>query len=77
MKLSLYKIWNNKDNENTDHDEEFVNYEIKYKTKFKEYFHRYYEDSAVNLRAEAQRVKSDADEIMHYDNAVNLLLMIL
>ncbi len=53
MKLDLYKTWNDKDNENTNHDEEFVHYEIKYKTKFKEYFHHYYEDSAVDLRAEA------------------------
>ncbi len=77
MKLNLYKTWDNKNNEDTDHDEESVHYEIKYKTKFKEYFHCYYEDSAVDLRAEAQRAKSDADEIMHYNNAFNHLLMIL
>ncbi len=77
MKLNLYKTWNNKDNEDTDHDEEFVYYKIKYKTEFKEYFHCYYEDSAVDLRAEVQRVRSDADKIMHYDNAFNHLLMIL
>ncbi len=77
MKLSLYKIWDDKNNEDTDHDEESVNYKIKYKTEFKKYFHRYYEDSAVNSRAEAQRVRSDADEIMHYNNAVDLLLTIL
>ncbi len=53
MKLDLYKTWNNKDNEDTDHDEESVHYKIKYKTKFKKYFHHYYEDSAVDLRAEA------------------------
>ncbi len=77
MKLDLYKTWNNKDKENTDHDEESVHYKIKYKTKFKEYFHHYYEDSAVDLRAEAQRARSDADKIMHYDNTFNCLLMIL
>ncbi len=77
MKLDLYKTWNDKDNEDTDHDEESVHYEIKYKTEFKEYFHRYYEDSAVDLRAEAQRARSDADEIMHYDNAFDCLLTIL
>ncbi len=77
MKLDLYKTWNDKDNEDTDHDEESVHYEIKYKTEFKEYFHRYYEDSAVDLRAEAQRARNDADEIMHYDNAFDHLLMIL
>ncbi len=77
MKLSLYKIWDDKNNEDTDHDEESVNYEIKYKTEFKEYFHRYYKNLAVNSRAEAQRVRSNADEIMHYDNAIDLLLMIL
>jgi len=77
MKLSLYKIWDDKDNEDINHDEESVNYKIKYKTKFKEYFYRYYKDSAVNSRAEAQRARSDVDEIMHYDNAVDLLLMIL
>ena len=64
MKLNLYKTWNDKNNENTNHDEESVHYEIKYKTKFKEYFHHYYEDSAVDLRAEAQRARSDADKIM-------------
>ncbi len=53
MKLDLYKTWNDKDNEDTDHDEESVHYEIKYKTEFKEYFHRYYENLAVDLRAEA------------------------
>ncbi len=53
IKLSLYKIWDDKNNEDTDHDEESVNYEIKYKTEFKEYFHHYYKDSAVNLKAEA------------------------
>ncbi len=53
MKLDLYKTWNDKDNENTDYDEEFVHYKIKYKTEFKEYFHYYYKDSAVDLRAEA------------------------
>ncbi len=77
MKLNLYKTWNDKDNEDTNHDEEFVHYKIKYKTEFKEYFHHYYEDSAVDLRAEAQRARSDADEIMHYDNAFNHLLTIL
>ena len=53
MKLNLYKTWDDKDNEDTDHDEESVHYKIKYKTEFKEYFHRYYEDSAVDLKAEA------------------------
>ena len=53
MKLNIYKTWDNKDNEDTDHDEESVYYEIKYKIKFKEYFHYYYEDSTVDLRAEA------------------------
>ncbi len=53
MKLNLYKTWNDKDNENTDHDEEFVHYKIKYKTEFKEYFHHYYKDLAVDLRAKA------------------------
>ena len=77
MKLDLYKTWNNKDNEDTNHNEEFVHYKIKYKTEFKEYFHCYYKDSAVDLRAEAQRVRSDADKIMHYDNAFDHLLMIL
>ena len=77
MKLDLYKTWNDKDDEDTDHDEESVHYEIKYKTEFKEYFYHYYEDAAVDLRAEAQRARSDADEIMHYDNAFNHLLMIL
>jgi hypothetical protein len=76
MKLSLYKSWNDKENQDINHDEEFVSYKIKYKTEFKKYFHHYYEDSAVNLKAEAQRA-SNADKIMHYDNAVNLLLMIL
>jgi len=74
MKLNLYKIWNNKDNEDTNHDEESVYYKIKYKTEFKEYF---YEDSAVDLKAEAQRARSDANEIMHCDNAFNHLLIIL
>ncbi len=77
MKLNLYKTWDDKDNEDTDHDEEFVHYKIKYKTKFKKYFHCYYEDSAVDLRAKAQRARSDADKIMHYDNAFDHLLMIL
>ncbi len=77
MKLNLYKTWDDKDNKDTDHDEESVHYKIKYKTEFKEYFHHYYEDSAVDLRAEAQRARSDADEIMHYDNAFDHLLMIL
>ncbi len=77
MKLNLYKTWDDKDNEDTDHDEKSVHYKIKYKTEFKEYFHYYYEDSAVDLRAEAQRARSDADEIMHYDNAFDHLLMIL
>ncbi len=77
MKLNLYKTWNDKDNEDTDHDEESVHYKIKYKTEFKEYFHHYYEDLAVDLRAEAQRARSDADEIMHYDNAFDHLLTIL
>jgi hypothetical protein len=76
MKLSFYKDWNEKNNLNTDHNKESVNYEIKYKTKFKEYFHHYYEDSTVNLRAKAQRV-NDVDKIIHYDNAVDLLLIIL
>ncbi len=53
MKLNLYKTWNDKDNENTNHDKESVHYEIKYKSEFKEYFHHYYKDSAVDLRAEA------------------------
>ncbi len=77
MKLDFYKTWDDKDNEDTDHDEEFIHYKIKYKTKFKKYFHRYYKDSAVDLRAEAQRIRSDADEIMHYNNAFDCLLMIL
>ena len=77
MKLDHYKTWDDKDNEDTDHDEKFVHYEIKYKTEFKEYFHCYYEDSAVDLRAEAQRAKSDADKIMYYNNAFDHLLMIL
>ncbi len=77
MKLNLYKTWDDKDNQDTDHDEEFMHYKIKYKKKFKKYFHYYYKDSAVNLKAEAQRVRSDADKIMHYDNAFNYLLMIL
>ncbi len=77
MKLNLYKTWDDKDNENTDHDEESVYYKIKYKTEFKKYFHHYYKDSAVDLKAEAQRARSDADEIMHYDNTFNHLLMIL
>ncbi len=42
MKLDFYKTWNNKDNEDTDHDEKSVYYKIKYKTEFKEYFHHYY-----------------------------------
>jgi len=53
MKLNLYKTWNDKNNENTNHDEESVHYNIKYKTEFKEYFHHYYEDSTVNLRVKA------------------------
>ncbi len=53
MKLDLYKTWDNKDNEDTNHDKESVHYKIKYKTKFKEYFHHYYKDSAVDLKAEA------------------------
>ncbi len=61
MKLNLYKTWDNKDNKDTNHDEKSVHYKIKYKTEFKEYFHHYYEDSAVDLKAEAQRVRSDAD----------------
>ncbi len=77
MKLNLYKTWDNKDNEDTDHDKESVYYKIKYKTEFKEYFHHYYEDSAVDLRAEAQRARSDADEIIYYDNAFDHLLTIL
>jgi hypothetical protein len=66
MKLGLYKTWDDKDNQDREHDEEPVHYETKYKTEFKEYFRRYYEDSAVNLRAEAQRARSDADEVMHF-----------
>ncbi len=77
MKLNLYKTWNDKNNEDTNHNEESVHYEIKYKIKFKKYFHYYHEDSAVDLRAEAQRARSDADEIMYYDNAFDHLLMIL
>ncbi len=77
MKLNLYKTWDDKDNKDTDHDEEFIHYEIKYKTEFKEYFHRYYEDSAVDLRAKAQKARSDADKIMHYDNTFDHLLTIL
>jgi len=77
MKLNLYKIWNDKDNEDTDHDKESVRYKIKYKTEFKKYFHHYYKDSAVDLKAEAQKARSDADKIMHYDNAFDHLLMIL
>ncbi len=77
MKLNLYKTWDDKDNEDTDYDEESVHYKIKYKTEFKEYFHHYYKDSAVDLKAEAQRARSDADKIMHYDNAFDHLLMIL
>ncbi len=38
MKLNLYKTWNDKDNKDTNHDKEFVHYEIKYKTEFKEDF---------------------------------------
>jgi len=53
MKLNLYKTCNDKNNENTNHDEESVHYKIKYKTEFKEYFHHYYENSAVDLKAEA------------------------
>ena len=53
MKLNLYKTWNNKNNEDTNHDEESVHYKIKYKTEFKKYFHHYYKDSAVDLKAEA------------------------
>ena len=53
MKLSLYKIWDDKDNQDTDHDEKSVNYKIKYKTEFKKYFHHYYKDLTVNLRVEA------------------------
>ncbi len=75
MKLDLYKTWDDKDNEDTDYDKESVHYKIKYKTKFKEYFHHYYKDSAVDLRAEAQRARSDADKIMHYDNTFDHLLM--
>ena len=52
MKLNLYKTWNDKNNEDINHDEEFVHYKIKYKTEFKECFHHYYEDSAVDLKAE-------------------------
>ena len=77
MKLNLYKTWDDKNNKNTDHNEEFIHYKIKYKTEFKKYFYHYYKDSAVDLRAEAQRVRSDPDEIMHYDNAFDYLLMIL
>ncbi len=80
MKLNLYKTWDDKDNKDTDHDEESVHYKIKYKTEFKEYFHHYYKDSAVDLnllRAKAQKARSDADEIMHYDNAFDHLLIIL
>ncbi len=77
MKLNLYKTWNDKDNEDTNYDEESVYYEIKYKTEFKKYFYHYYEDSAVDLRAEAQKARSDADKIMHYDNAFDHLVMIL
>ncbi len=77
IKLNLYKTWDDKDNENTDYDKESIHYEIKYKTEFKEYFHHYYEDSAVDLKAEAQRARSDTNEIMHYHNAFNHLLMIL
>ncbi len=53
MKLSLYKIWDDKDNQDTDHNEKSVNYKIKYKTEFKKYFHHYYKDLTVNLRVEA------------------------
>ncbi len=53
MKLNLYKTWDDKNNEDTDHDEESVQYKIKYKTEFKEYFHHYYKDSAVDLKVEA------------------------
>ena len=77
MKLDLYKTWNNKDNENTNHDEESVHYKIKYKTEFKKYFHHYYEDLAVDLKAKAQRARSNADKIIHYDNAFDHLLTIL
>ncbi len=52
MKLNLYKTWNDKNNEDINHDEEFVHYKIKYKTEFKKCFHHYYEDSAVDLKAE-------------------------
>jgi len=59
----------------TNYDEESVNYEIKYKKEFKKYFHCYYKDTTVNLRAEAQRA-SNVNEIMHYNNAIDLLLTI-
>ena len=77
MKLNFYKTWNNKENQDTDHDKESVLYEIKYKTEFKKYFHHYYENSAVDLKAEAQRARSDTDKIMHYNNTFDHLLMIL
>jgi len=44
QKLSLYKMWNEKDNNN------FVNYETKYQIKFKIYFRRHY-NLATTLRA--------------------------
>ena len=69
QKLSLYKMWDNKNDKNS------VNYETKYQTKFKIYFRRYYNLAAI-LRAKAQRANL-VEEIIQYNNAINLLLTFL
>ncbi len=48
QKLSLYKMWDKKNNNNA------INYETKYKIEFKIYFRRHY-DLIASLRAKAQR----------------------
>jgi len=69
QKLSFYKMWNKKNNNNA------INYKTKYKIEFKIYFRRHY-DLIASLRAKAQRANI-AKEIMQYNNACDLLLTLL
>jgi len=69
QKISLYKLWNKSENDNT------INYKNKYKIEFKNYYRRYY-SLIANLKAKAQKANI-AKEIIQYNNVYNFLLILI
>ena len=55
-KLNMYKLWNQKDDDDENNENVSYRYKKRYKEKFKNYFRRHYKNGISNFIIRTQRV---------------------